>query len=79
MNCSFSHFRVGFTRESGRLPLGNNTRQAEAETRAHLDELQVCEGSYCVVGTVAGRAGGVSQIEEVSGGLMLRGHRRLMD
>ncbi len=21
MNCSFSHFRVGFTRESGRLPL----------------------------------------------------------
>ncbi len=22
MNCSFSHFRVGFTRESGRLPLG---------------------------------------------------------
>ncbi len=25
MNCSFSHFRVGFTRESGRLPLGLNT------------------------------------------------------
>ncbi len=22
MNCSFSHVRVGFTRESGRLPLG---------------------------------------------------------
>ncbi len=25
MNCSFSHFRVGFTRGSGRLPLGENT------------------------------------------------------
>ncbi len=25
MNCSFSHFRVGFTRESGRLPLGLHT------------------------------------------------------
>ncbi len=24
VNCSFSHFRVGFTRESGRLPLGTN-------------------------------------------------------
>ncbi len=24
MNCSFSHFRVGFTRASGRLPLGCN-------------------------------------------------------
>ncbi len=23
MNCSFSHFRVGFKRESGRLPLGS--------------------------------------------------------
>ncbi len=55
------------------------TRQAEAETRAHLDELQVCEGSYCVVGTVAGRAGGVSQIKGLSGGLTLCGHRRLMD
>ncbi len=22
MNCSFSHVRVGFTKESGRLPLG---------------------------------------------------------
>ncbi len=22
MNCSFNHFRVGFKRESGRLPLG---------------------------------------------------------
>lgn len=61
--------------------VGNNTRKADAETRAacHLDELQVCEGSDCVVGTVAGRAGGVSQIKGVSGGLTLRGHRRLMD
>ncbi len=24
MNCSFSHLRVGFTSESGRLPLGKN-------------------------------------------------------
>ncbi len=23
MNCSFSHFRIGFKRGSGRLPLGN--------------------------------------------------------
>ncbi len=25
MNCSFSHFRVGFARESGRLALDRNT------------------------------------------------------
>ncbi len=25
MNCRFSHFRVGFARESGRLPLGGDS------------------------------------------------------
>lgn len=66
-------------RRVGALCYPRRHHSVEVLQTGHLDELQVCEGSDGVVGTVAGRAGGVSQIKGVSGGLMLRGHRRLMD
>lgn len=41
-------------------------------------ELQVSESSDGVVRTVAGRAGGLGRVEEVSGRVALAGHRRLV-
>ncbi len=49
MNCTFSHFSVGFTRESGRLPLGCETNLANVGiVQGCVNLIQHKEGSRLI-------------------------------
>ncbi len=64
MNCSFSHVRVGFTRESGRLPLGSNL--GRSCQKHHSTRFTICatgadgSQSFCIVLTHSPLVGGVT-------------------
>lgn len=56
----------------------NDDQDTHTQAGTHPYELQVCESSDGVVGTVAGRARGLCRVERVSGRVTLTGHRRLV-
>ncbi len=54
MNCNFSHVRVGFTRERGRLPLGLLPTSGENLTSTVLSEIYLLSKMLIIPAVPAG-------------------------